>query len=180
MRARDIVMHRVDWWTLLFFMLLFSAVGTLKYTEANMVIGSYAVELGSRIGSVGLGVELGTLLSVFMLASVLTAFLDNVLAIATLIPIVSAIYENLGWNVFPFFWAMLFAGTMAGNYTPIGSTANIIAIGILERHGEKISFSYWVKYALVIATLQVIISILWLYILIVPNAPLDYAPPVRK
>jgi Na+/H+ antiporter NhaD/arsenite permease-like protein len=180
MRARDIVMHRVDWWTLLFFMLLFSAVGTLKYTGANIVIGGYAVELGSRIGSVGLGVELGTLLSVFMLASVLTALLDNVLAIATLIPIVYAIYESHGWNVFPFFWAMLFAGTMAGNYTPIGSTANIIAIGILERHGEKISFSYWIKYSLVIATLQVIISIIWLYIFIVPNAPLDYAPPVGK
>jgi Na+/H+ antiporter NhaD/arsenite permease-like protein len=106
MRARDIVMHRVDWWTLLFFMLLFSTIGTLKYTGANMVIGGYAVELGSKIGGVGLGVELGTLLSVFILAGVLTAFLDNVLAIATLIPIVYAIYESLGWNVFPFFWGM--------------------------------------------------------------------------
>ena len=179
-RARDIIMHRVDWWTLLFFMLLFSAVGTLKYTGANYVIGGYAVKLGSMIGGIGLGDELGTLLSTFILASFLTAFLDNVLAIATLIPIVYAIYESFGWNVFAFFWGMLFAGTMAGNYTPIGSTANIIAIGLLERHGEKISFSYWVKYAIVIASIQVAISILWLYTFIVPNAPQDYIPPIGK
>lgn len=177
-RARDIVVHRVDWWTLLFFMLLFSAVGTLKYTGANIVIGDYAVRLGELIGGVGLSVEIGTLLSVFVIASLLTAFLDNVLAIATLIPIVYAIYEAYGWNVFPFFWGMLFAGTMAGNYTPIGSTANIIAIGLLEKHGERVSFTYWVKYALVIATLQVLVSILWLNTVIVPNTPPDYKPPI--
>ncbi len=179
-RARDIVMHRVDWWTLLFFMLLFSAIGTLKYTGASMVIGDHTVRLGTIIGSIGLGEEFGTLLSVFMAMSFLTAFLDNVLAIATLIPIVYAIYEGFGWNVFSFFWGMLLAGTMAGNYTPIGSTANIIAIGLLERHGEKISFSYWVKYAIVIATLQLLISILWLYMFIVPNAPQDYVPPIKR
>ncbi len=179
-RARDIVMHRVDWWTLLFFMLLFSAIGTLKYTGAHLVIGGHAVKLGSIIGDVGLGDELGTLLSILILASILTAFLDNVLAIATLIPIVYALHESFGWNVFPFFWAMLFAGTMAGNYTPIGSTANIIAIGLLERHGEKISFSYWVKYAFIVTTIQVLISILWLYAYIVPNTPQDYVPPIKS
>lgn len=176
-RARDIVVHRVDWWTLLFFLLLFSSVGTLKYTGANMVIGGYAVRLGEIISITGLPVEMGTLLSVFAIASLLTAFLDNVLAIAALIPVVYAIYESYGWNVFAFFWGMLFAGTMAGNYTPIGSTANIIALGLLERHGEKISFLYWVKYSLVIATLQVLISIAWLYSVIVPNAPEEYRPP---
>ncbi|MEM1895473.1 MAG: SLC13 family permease [Acidilobaceae archaeon] len=177
-RARDIITHRVDWWTLLFFMLLFSAVGTLKYTESNIKIGEYAVKLGSLVGGPLGSIEIGTLHSAFIISAILTAFLDNVLAIATMIPIVYALYEAYGWNVFSFFWAMLFAGTMAGNYTPIGSTANIIAIGILERHGKRISFSYWVKYALVIATIQVIISLLWLNAYITPRAPETYRPPI--
>ncbi len=178
-RAREIVVHRVDWWTLLFFMLLFSAVGTLKYTGANEKIGFYAVRLGEIIGAPVNSVELGALHSLFLVTSVLTAFLDNVLAIATMVPIVYAIYETQGWNVFAFFWAMLFAGTMAGNYTPIGSTANIIALGIMEKHGARISFAYWVKYALIVATVQVIISLLWLNMHIVPEAPGDYKPPIR-
>ncbi|MDM7275428.1 MAG: SLC13 family permease [Thermoprotei archaeon] len=178
-RAREIVVHRVDWWTLLFFMLLFSAVGTLKYTGANERIGYYAVRLGELFGAPLGGVELGTLHSLFLVTGVLTAFLDNVLAIATMVPIVYAIHETQGWNVFSFFWAMLFAGTMVGNYTPIGSTANIVALGILERRGEKISFAYWVKYAIVVATVQIIISLLWLNMYVVPGAPGDYTPPIK-
>jgi Na+/H+ antiporter NhaD/arsenite permease-like protein len=57
---------------------------------------------------------------------------------------------------------MLFSGTMAGNYTPIGSTVNIVALGILEQNKENISFSYWVKKAFVVATLQLLVSIVWL------------------
>ncbi|MCC6052012.1 MAG: hypothetical protein LM585_02090 [Fervidicoccaceae archaeon] len=63
---------------------------------------------------------------------------------------------------FVFYWALLFSGTLAGNYTPVGSTANIVALGILEQNKEKISFSYWVKKAFVVTTLQLLVSIVWL------------------
>ena len=57
---------------------------------------------------------------------------------------------------------MLFSGTMAGNYTPIGSTVNIVALGILKHNKEKVSFSYWVKKAFVVTTLRLLVSIVWL------------------
>ncbi|MCS7106701.1 MAG: SLC13 family permease [Acidilobaceae archaeon] len=176
-RAREIVTQRVDWWTLLFFLLLFSTVGTLKYTGASVKMGEYIVSLGSLVGNAVGSVETGTLLTVFAAQGVLTAFLDNVLAIAVLIPVVFSLYESKGWNVFAMFWALLFSGTMAGNYTPIGSTANIIALGLMEKKGKKISFGYWIKYAIPIATLQVLISLLWLNLVIEPRAPADYKPP---
>ncbi|MEN2998960.1 MAG: hypothetical protein ABDH61_00005, partial [Acidilobaceae archaeon] len=88
-----------------------------------------------------------------------------------------SLYEAKDWNVFTMFWALLFSGTMAGNYTPIGSTANIIALGLMEKKGKKISFGYWIKYAVPIATLQVLISLLWLNLVIDPRAPADYRPP---
>lgn len=177
-KARDIVMHRVDWWTLLFFMLLFSAVGTLKYTGANVKIGDYTVKLGSIVGGVIGSEKLGALYSMFAVSGFLTAFLDNVLSIAIMIPVVYAIYETYGWNVFPFFWVLLFSGTMAGNYTPIGSTANIIAIGLLEKHGKRVSFSYWVRCALYIATIQIVISLIWLNTYVIPMTPGAYRPPI--
>ncbi|MEM3960534.1 MAG: SLC13 family permease [Sulfolobales archaeon] len=176
-RARDIITHRVDWWTLMFFMLLFSTIGTLKYTGASTKLGEYTIALGSLVGEALNSSYMGTLLSVFTVQGVLTAFLDNVLAISVLIPVIFSIQEIQGWNVFPYFWALLFSGTMAGNYTPIGSTANIVAIGIMERRGKHLSFSYWVKYAIIIATAEIVVSLLWLSLFVVPRTPEGYTPP---
>lgn len=161
-RAKEIVSTRVDWWTLTFFMLLFASVGTLEYTGANIKIGEYTVRLGSTISNTIYNPELSTMLSLILISSLMTAFLDNVVAVATLIEITKGIAHVTGWDPFVFYWALLFSGTMAGNYTPIGSTANIVALGILEQNKEKISFSYWVKKAFVVATLQLLVSIVWL------------------
>ena len=41
----------------------------------------------------------------------------------------------MGVNNYPFWWGVLFSGTFFGNLTLIGSTANIVAIGMLEEKG---------------------------------------------
>jgi Na+/H+ antiporter NhaD/arsenite permease-like protein len=96
----------------------------------------------------------------------MTVFLDNVVAIATFIEITKGIAHVTGWDPFVFYWALLFSGAMAGNYTPIGSTVNIVALGILEQNKEKFSFSYCVKKAFVVTTLQLLVSIVWLIFLV--------------
>lgn len=179
-RAREIMLHRVDWITLIFFTLLFSAVGALKYTGAGYKMGEYIISFGSLIGKILGSSEFGTLFSIFLFQGVLTAFLDNVLAIAVLIPVVFSIYETHGWNIFSFFWALLFSGTMAGNFTPIGSTANIIALGMIEKQGKKITIGYWLRYSSVIATVQVLISLFWLFLFVVQKAPDFYVPPIIR
>jgi Na+/H+ antiporter NhaD/arsenite permease-like protein len=71
--------------------------------------------------------------------------MDNVLAVAMFLPVVSSI-GAAGAHAFPLWWAMLFAGTFFGNLTLIGSTANIVAVGILEREkSEHISFLEWIR-----------------------------------
>lgn len=161
-RAREIVLHRVDWWTLAFFMLLFSSIGTLEYTGANVKIGEYAVALGNIISTVLRDPILSTMVAFIIISSLMTAFLDNVVAVATLISIVRGVSLTTGWDPFLFYWALLFSGTTAGNFTPIGSTANIVAIGILERNNEKISFSYWIRKAFLVTMMQLTVSVIWL------------------
>ena len=58
----------------------------------------------------------------------------------------------MGVNIFPLWWSILFGSTLLGNLTIIGSTANIVAAGLLERRkmGE-ISFLEWLKAGIVIA-----------------------------
>ncbi|MCS7132766.1 MAG: SLC13 family permease [Aigarchaeota archaeon] len=134
-RAREIVERNVDWWTLAFFITLFASVGTLKYVGVTKLIAE---------GFIGMGLQgTGLYLTFGYISGFLTALLDNILAVATLIPVV---YElgGVGVNIFPYWWALLFSGTFMGNLTPIGSTANIIALGIVERK-HRVSFKEWIK-----------------------------------
>jgi len=143
-KARELIEKRVDWWTLAFFLFLFASVGTLKQTGVTGVLASRLIELSA--GSVP------ALTTLFAWSSgVLTAVMDNVLAVATFVPIVNDV-KALGLETFPLWWAMLLGGTLGGNATLIGSTANIVAAGLLERRklGE-ITFAQWLKPGLVVA-----------------------------
>jgi len=43
-------------------------------------------------------------------------------------------------------WALLFGGCYGGNMTMVGSTANIVSLGILEdRKGIHMTLRYWLK-----------------------------------
>ena len=142
-KARNLFEKRVDWWTLSFFILLFASVGTLHY-----------VGVTDRIAE-GLRAAAGTnpvalLALVMLIAAVLTALLDNILVVATFVPILADLASH-GIAVGPLWWGLLFAGTLGGNATMIGSTANIVAIGMLERQGETVRFGRWLGPGLAIA-----------------------------
>jgi Na+/H+ antiporter NhaD/arsenite permease-like protein len=52
----------------------------------------------------------------------------------------------MGIEVSALWWALLFGGCLGGNITMVGSTANIVALGMLEKHGKtRISFLQWFK-----------------------------------
>lgn len=84
--------------------------------------------------------------------------MDNVLAVATFVPIVGDVAQS-GVPTFPLWWAMLFGGTLMGNATLIGSTANIVAAGLLERRGMgTITFKEWLKPGLIVAILTTVLA----------------------
>ena len=143
-QARDIVERKVDWWTLAFFLFLFAAVGTLAYQGVTSVIAKNIVKAAGKNIPLLMGISVWT-------SGALTSVMDNVLAVATFIPIIKDI-GAIGVNIFPLWWSILFGSTLLGNLTIIGSTANIIAAGFLERRklGE-IPFGEWLKAGIAIA-----------------------------
>ncbi len=155
--AREFFMRRVDWWTLAFFMSLFASVGTLKYVGVTERIAESMLSLGHHNPT--------TLLIVFTSAiSLLTGFMDNVLAVATFIPILLEI-QKAGIYAFPFWWGMLFGGTLYGNLTVIGSTANIVAMGMLEKeYGLNIKFMEWLKPGFVVSTITIVIALFLIHL----------------
>ncbi len=162
-KAREFFMARVDWWTLSFFIALFASVGTLKYVGVTEKIAEGMLSVGNHNPTL--------LLIIFTSAiSLLTGFMDNVLAVATFIPILLEI-KKAGVYAFPFWWGMLFGGTLFGNLTVIGSTANIVAMGMLEKeYGRNIKFMEWLKPGIVVSVIT-IAAALFLIHLQIPLMP---------
>jgi len=155
--AREMVERRVDWWTLAFFIFLFASVGTMKMLGVTTVLAQALVDLSG-------GDETGLFLVFVPITSVLSALMDNVLAVATFIPVVHE-FGDMGVDNYPFWWAMLFSGTFFGNLTLIGSTANIVAIGMLERRKRgNITLKEWIKPGAVISVPTMILAAVLVYL----------------
>jgi len=141
-RARYYIEHDVEWWTLIFFLMLFGVAGTLKYTA---VTDEIAFSLTGMLGN-----QLEILVPAIMFISALgSAFIDNVIFVAAFIPVVQQLVGEPG-VVHPLWWALLFGACFGGNITMIGSTANIVALGMLEkRYRTRITFLEWFRVGLV-------------------------------
>lgn len=158
-KAREFIENDVEWWTLLFFLLLFAQAGTLKYTGATDVLARNLAGLAQN------SVPFLTS-AVLWIAAVGSSVLDNVVLVAAFIPIIQS-FQGLNINIQPLWWALLFGGCLGGNITMVGSTANIVAIGILEKEGNlRITFFrwFWIGLSVGIATT----CIIWLALMFLP------------
>lgn len=157
-KARKYIEKDVEWWTLLFFLLLFVQAGTLKYTGATEFIAKHMLA--------ACGNSLDLLISAMLWISAIgSSVLDNVVLVAAFIPVVQG-FQSLNINLQPLWWALLFGGCLGGNITLIGSTANIVAIGIVEKEKRvKITFLNWFWVGLsvgLITTFIVMIALIFL------------------
>ena len=81
------------------------------------------------------------LYTIIVFASViLSAFIDNIPYVATMLPVVQSIAALMGLPAYVFYFGLLTGATLGGNLTPIGASANIAAIGILRKNGETVGF----------------------------------------
>ena len=79
------------------------------------------------------------LYTLIVFASVLlSAFIDNIPYVATMLPVVEGIAAMMGVAPYVFYFGLLTGATLGGNLTPIGASANIAAIGILRKNGETV------------------------------------------
>ena len=67
-------------------------------------------------------------------------------------------------SITPLWWALSLGACLGGNGTVIGASANVIATGIADEHGHKISFGRYFRYAFPLMLLTVAISSVYLYL----------------
>ena len=70
---------------------------------------------------------------------IVSAFIDNIPYVATMLPVVSVISGTLGIDPTVLYFGLLAGATLGGNITPVGASANIAAGGILRKEGFEVS-----------------------------------------
>jgi len=137
--ARTVLMQDVDWWTLVFFMFLFAKAGTLEYVGLTEVVGKALYDF------TGGGNPYLLVILILWVTAIASAAADNVVVVATFVPVLQYLSQSTPHSEM-LWWALLFGGCFGGNMTMVGSTANIIALGVLEeRAHHRMSLLYWMK-----------------------------------
>ncbi|MGB7520143.1 MAG: SLC13 family permease [Spirulinaceae cyanobacterium] len=167
------ILKDVDWSTLLFFMSTFVLIGGLEKTGIlDSISALLAVILGENIA-------LGSLV-LLVLVGLLSSIVPNIPLVVAMVPLLKQYLVNVGLvgaevlnpdftvqlppEVLPLFYAMMFGATLGGNGTLMGASSNIVAAGVAELHGSRISFGKFIKYGIPVMIVQLVVAALYIAI----------------
>ncbi|NWF58377.1 MAG: transporter [Fischerella sp.] len=167
------ILRDVDWSTLIFFMSIFVLIGGLEKTG---VISSVSGILSAILGT---NIILGSLVLLFFVG-LLSSVVPNIPLVVAMVPLLKQYLVNVGLapaevltpdfqgqfppEVLPLFYAMMFGATLGGNGTLVGASSNIVAAGISEQHGRRISFKTFLHYGIPVMLLQLLTASLYVLI----------------
>ncbi len=105
------------------------------------------------------------LYTVIVWASVIiSAFIDNIPYVATMIPVISGLATTLGLDPTVLFFGLLSGATLGGNCTPIGASANITGIGILRKEGYVVKNKDFFKIGIPFTLAAIIPAYIYLWL----------------
>lgn len=121
-----------------------------------------AADLLARLG----GGNVFVLYTVVVWASVLiSAFIDNIPYVATMIPVIASLAATLGVDPTPLYFGLLSGATLGGNCTPIGASANITGIGILRKAGYEVQNGDFFKIGIPFTMAAIIPAYIYIWLL---------------
>ncbi|WP_377478747.1 MAG: ArsB/NhaD family transporter [Microcoleus anatoxicus] len=167
------ILRDLDWSTLLFFMSIFVLIGGLEKTGViNSISGILAVILGKNI-------FWGSLVLLFFVG-LMSSVVPNIPLVVAMVPLLKQYVVNVGLapvevlapdfagqfplEVLPLFYAMMYGATLGGNGTLVGASSNIVAAGISELHGRRISFQTFLRYGIPVMLLQLVTAAIYVTI----------------
>lgn len=151
------VLKQVEWKTIFFFAGLFMLVGGIERAGVLKLIAESIVNVtGGNLLLLGI--------AVLWVSAIVSAFVDNIPFTATMIPLIKDIGTLTGIAITPLWWALSLGACLGGNGTIIGASANVVASGMAEESGHKISFGEYFKVCFPIMLISVFISMIYLVI----------------
>jgi Na+/H+ antiporter NhaD/arsenite permease-like protein len=148
----------VEWITIFFFIGLFVVVhgvevgGLLKLAADKLVTAT-----GGDLANAGY--------AILWASAFLSAVVDNIPFVATMIPIIKSMAPSYGGShqIEPLWWCLSLGACLGGNGTLIGASANLTVAGIAERNGVPFKFLTYTYYAFPMMVVSVAISHLYVW-----------------
>jgi len=160
------VLKDIDWKTLIFLLCMFCLVEAVNKTGVLQGLSlKFYAWFGVELLVVGIMVLIvvglgSSVLANIPLVAAMILMLKGYFVVAQLVP-----EEALGpafttWpaSSLPVFVAMMFGGTLGGNATLIGASANIVSVGICAANGKSVTFARFMRYGVPMTVCQLAVS----------------------
>jgi Na+/H+ antiporter NhaD/arsenite permease-like protein len=153
------VFGEVEWITIFFFVGLFAVVAGV---EQAGVLAWFAEQI---VGLTG-GSLPATALVIMWASALLSAVIDNIPFVATMIPVIKSMAPAFGGpeGLLPLWWSLSLGACLGGNGTLIGASANLTVAGIAERAGIPFRFMTFLKFAFPMMLMSVVISTVYVWL----------------
>ncbi len=150
--------NEVEWITIFFFVGLFIVVAGVEHAGLLKMLADWLVSITQG--------DLRVMgLSILWVSAILSAIIDNIPFVATMIPVIKNMAPTFGGEqaLLPLWWALSLGACLGGNGTLIGASANLTVAGIGERAGVPFRFLEFAKVAFPLMLVSVAISHVYLW-----------------
>ena len=153
------IFAKVEWVTIFFFIGLFVAVKGIEQAGVLELLADRA--LGLTGGDMTL-----TALTILWISAIVSAIVDNIPFVATMIPLIKSMAPTFGGaeNLMPLWWSLALGACLGGNGSLVGASANLIVAGFAERSGHRIRFLPFMAAAFPLMILSIIVASIYIYL----------------
>ncbi len=152
-----VLLKKVDYKTLLFFVGLFIVVGGLEQTGVLEI-------MASAIGTLSGGNAMIMIAIILWLSAIASALVDNIPFAATMIPIIKSLAATTGVDLEVLSWTLAMGTDIGGSATPIGASANVVGIATAAKEGYIIKWGKYCKIMIPATVVVVAISMVIIYV----------------
>jgi Na+/H+ antiporter NhaD/arsenite permease-like protein len=143
----------VEWITIFFFLGLFVVVHGVDVGGLLNLLATKLVETtGGNLAATGY--------AVLWASALLSAIVDNIPFVATMIPLIKNVAPAFGGaqHIEPLWWCLSLGACLGGNGTLVGASANLTVAGISERNGVPFRFLTYTLYAAPLTVVSIAIA----------------------
>jgi len=153
------IFAKVEWVTIFFFIGLFVAVKGIEQAGVLELLADQAI--GLTEGDMTL-----TALTILWISAIVSAIVDNIPFVATMIPLIKSMAPTFGGaeNLMPLWWSLALGACLGGNGSLVGASANLIVAGFAERSGHRIRFLPFMAAAFPLMILSILVASIYIYL----------------